>query len=622
MPPSIYDFIKQQESAYETQEISVGDNWYWKMREHIQLIFHLKNSVFYTGENDWLRAFKNIMEPILSLCYWTEDIEVKDVVFSTGEEDDRVLSFLLKKYQEEVYTKDHNLDELFDEITESDLDYGGVLVQKGVEMPEVLPLQSVKFCDQTNALGSPIAFGHFFSPAKLREMSKFGWGDPKNGATISLEDLCVLASADKISATLGERKNLVPGKNIEVYIVRGNMPDAYLNDSNDMEYYCNQLQIVAFYTKKDSTKEGVTLYRKKEDEGNLKFFTSQKVYQRALGRGVGETIIHPQIWTNWDTIQKNNLLEAGAKVVLYTDDPSYTTKNKIQDMENLEITTIEDGKQIRQVPTIGAANIQLFERSVEEWYQQAQLLGAAFDPIMGKQPVSGTTFRGQERNVAQGKGSHERRMGKRAKFIEEIYRDFILPDMRKEILKGKKFLASLSIEEMEWLSEQVAVNVVNEHIKDLILAGETITPELQQQLTQQMQQDMQKKGRKQMIEILKDEFAEMEISVSVNVANKKKDLVGMVDQLTHIFQVISANPYLIKSPPMQKLFNQIVEAMGLEPIDLSGFNVPPMPTRRMTETIAYDDLGKAPPNDAQKQMLELAGIQTNQQFAPPPTVTK
>ena len=128
--PDIYEYVKSEESRFETEEVQVGDNWHWNFRNHVQLLFHLKNGVFYTGENNWTRAFKNIMRPILDLAYWMEDLEVKDVVFYIESAKGRVLSFLVKKYHDEVYVKEHNLDTLFDEITESDVDYGGVLVQK------------------------------------------------------------------------------------------------------------------------------------------------------------------------------------------------------------------------------------------------------------------------------------------------------------------------------------------------------------------------------------------------------------------------------------------------------------------------------------------------------------
>lgn len=580
MTPSIYDYIKQEETNFETNEIQIGDNWYWSFRNHVQLILHLKNGVFYTGENNWLRAFKNIMEPILNLSYWTEDIEVKDVVFYIEEMTGRVMSFLLKKYHDEVYVREHDLDTMFDELTESDLDYGGVLVQKGVDRPEILPLNSIAFCDQTDILGGPVAFKHSFSPSKLRAMAKFGWGDEKNGATISLDDLCTLATYEKDAGTLSNKNNKVPGRTIEVYIVRGNMPEHYLDDNDEMDYQCNQLQIVAFYTDKDSKQQGVTLYRKEAGEDDIKFFTSKKVYQRALGRGVGETLLHPQIWTNFLTIHKTALLEAASKVPLQTDDASYSTRNKIQDMENLEITVVEEGKQIRQIPTAAPANIQLIEGSVDEWFQHAQFSGAAFDPILGKEATSGTTFRGQERSVAQGRGLHDRRRGQRAKFIEEIYRDWIIPDMVKEIVKGKKFLASLSTEELSWVADQIVTNELNKRIKDMILDGKMVTPDEQEAFRQALRADFFKRGNRQLVEIIKGEFEDVAIKMGINIAGKQKDLTGLNDKILSIFQFILGNPQGFQSamqiPALAKSFNDILEYSGLSPMDVSTLSQAPM----------------------------------------------
>lgn len=615
MPPSIYDYIKKEESDFETSEVQLGDNWFWNMRRHIQLIFHLKNGIFFTGENNWLRAFKNIMEPILHLSYWTEDLEVKDVNFYTEGDDSRVLPFLIKKYHDEVYAKDHDLDALFDEITESDLDYGGVLVQKGSDIPEVLQFNSLAFCDQTDILGSPFAFKMSLSPEKLRDMSKLGWGETKNGANITLDELCTLATQEKDPVgTMNKKQNRIPGKTIDVYITIGNLPDAYLTDSDDMEYFCNQLQIVAYYVDKDSQKQGVTLYRKKYDESNVKFFTSQKIHGRGLGRGVGETLLSPQIWTNFLTIHKMNMLEASSKVPLYTDDPTYSTKNKIQDMENLEITVIEDGKVIRQVPTGAPVNVQLLDNAVNEWYNQAQLGGSAFDPILGGQAKSGTTFRGQERSVSQGQGLHERRRGQRARFIEQIYQDWIIPNMAKEILNGKKFVATLSAEELNWIAETVSTNLANEAVKNMILAGKYPTPDEQAQITQTYKQTILKKGSKQLLEILKGEFKDVDLKVGVSVSNKRKDMGMMVDNLNNIIKTIMSNPYMLKSEPILKLFNQMVEGMGLDPIDLTNFTVPlPLPARRVTESIDYKDLQ---PNEKQA-MLEGAGIQVQPDQAQP-----
>ena len=567
MPPSIFDFVKTEQNNFETQDIKIADNWDWNFRKHTQLIFHLKNGMFFTGDNDYLRTFKAVMEPILELSYWTEDIEVKDVVFAVeGSEKDKALSFILKKYHDDVYAKEHNLDELFDEITESDIDYGGVVVQKGVERPEVIDLNKIAFCDQTDFTGGAFGVKMSFTPSKLRQMTKYGWGLESNGATISINDLCILADSEKESNTQTQDKNHTTSKNIDVVIVRGDLPASYLEDNDDMENYYGQLHVVAFYTDTKGHKQGVTLYRKKDNGKNVKFFTSKKVTNRALGRGMGERLIQPQIWTNWLSIHKHNMIEAGSKIALYTDDPTYTDKNKIQDMDNLEITTIEEGKRINQVPTLGANNIQLFSNEINAWFEQAQLDGSAQDPIIGKEAVSGTTFRGQERSVAQAKGGHDRRRGKRAKFIEEIYRDFILDDIINNIV-DEEFYATLSDEEMEWVFDTLAEKEADNRIKKASLEGKIKSEEDRKLIKEEFKKNLFKTGNRHKLKVLREELENVRLKITINVSNKQKNLADLSDKLLSIFQFVFANPQAfqqaMQNPALAKAFSNILEFSGL-----------------------------------------------------------
>ena len=570
---SIYTYVKAQESAFDTEEIRVGSNWNWNFKNHVQMIFHLKNSQFFTGENNWLRAFKNIMEPILNLSYWSEDIEVKDIVFFIENKTGRVLSFLIKKYHDEVYVKENDIDTLLDEITEDDVDYGGVLVQKGEKRPEVIFLPLVAFCDQTDMLGGPMAYKFSFSPSKLRLMASKGWGDSKNGANITIEKLILQAESSKDPAgQSNQQKNETTGKNIEVYILRGDLPEHYLEDNDDMETYSKQIHILGFYTNKKDEREGVTLFRKKETKDSIKFHTSKKIYSRALGRGVGEGLLQPQVWTNFLEIHKMNMLEAGSKVPLVTDDDSFADRNKIQDMENLEITTIEEGKKITLIPTVAPANIQLFEKSINEWFEHAQTIGSAFDPLLGKEATSGTTFRGQERTIQQGRGLHDRRRGQRAKFIEELYRDWIIPDITKKILGGKEFLATLTSDEMKWVSEQLSENFANREISEDILDGKP--PREKEELKQEFLNNFSKTGNKRLLKILKGEFKGIEIKMGINISGKQKNLSAMTDKILSIFQFIFSNPQgfqqVMQLDGMSSAFNDILEFSGVSGVDFSN----------------------------------------------------
>jgi hypothetical protein len=577
--PNIFSFVETQESVYKTEEAQLGDNWSWNMRDHIQLIYHLKNSIFYTGENNWMRPFKAVLEPILELANWTEDIELKDITFFIEGQDDRAKSFLIKKYHDEVYSRKYDLDYVIDRITELDNTYGGVILQdtKG-GAPETPELINIAFCDQTDILGGPIGFKYNFSPEGLRKTSEKGWGIESNGADISIEELIILASSGK-EVNDDSVKTETPGKVVEVYLVKGVMPEHYLEDNDNMEDWIGQVQVIAFYRDKKNRRLGVTLYRKKEKDSSLMFFTASPVENRGLGRGVGEKMLHSQVWTNWLTIHKHNFYEAASKVPIITDDESFANKNAIQDGENLEIHTFTQGSIVTKLETASPANVQMLMGGVNEWYQQAQLEGAAQDPLMGVEQVSGTTFKGQERSVAQGRGPHDRKRGKRAKFIELAYRKMIIPQMVKEITNGHKFLATLTTEELQWISEQMASNHANSKIKEGVLNGKVFTEQDKETLKTTFKANFAKGGNKRLVEVLKDEFKGIEIGIGINVANKQKNLADISDKILNIFQFAFANPQgfqqAMQVPALAKSFQDIMEFSGLNQSDFLSLMQPP-----------------------------------------------
>ena len=589
-PDSIFSYITQEETAYQTREISLGENWTWNMREHLSVSFHFKYGKYLGISNDLKTKppFQNIILPILEFRYAAEDRDVKDIIFETEEPEKQHLSLLIKKYWDDVFTVENDLDDFIDDAIEEKVDFGGCLVKKGVgAVPEFIPLQSIAFCDQTDILGGPIGFKFNFSPEALKRKAKTGWGEEKNGATMTIDDLITLASQEKDSAdNQAGNQNKSTGKSIEVYVVRGTLPSAYLK-GNDMDTLLNQVQVVAFYYDEKNVRNGVTLFKSEEKENVLKFHTPKKVFGRGLGWGGVEALFDPQIWANFAEIHKNNLLKAASKVGLYTDDSNFVNRNKIRDMENLEITTIDkDSKYgIRQIPTV-SPNIQLFDRRVEELEAHAQKLAGVSDPLLGKQPPAGTPFRLQERVVLEGKRPHERTAGKFDKFLEEILRDWVIPHMVRKITGGVEFLSTLTSEEMEYVMQKVPKNrAVKRQIED-ILSGE-----IPQDLAILEEEERRKfLDNKQTLKILKDEFKNVNMKVKIRVSSKQKDMALFVDKLVNVLRQFWTLPPEIKNDPTtQHVMNQILEASGFSPATLGKLTsgIPtPTPSPSISESSA------------------------------------
>jgi hypothetical protein len=612
----VFAFIQAQETAYK-RPIHITDSWDWSMADHIRLSVLYKNSQLSTGNPGGLKPIKNITRPILNLQYRAEGFDVKDITIFVDDSKEYYKSLLIRKFHEK-WALENAMDTFIDSLVESYVDFGGTLIKDVNDVkPEVVPLQSIAFCDQTDILSGPIGIKHFYSPDQLLDMADKGWGDTANGATATLQETITLAREKKKTNPDGTITD-TPGKYIEVYEIHGNMPKRFLVPSDSTGTYVTQLQIACFYDKVNGEKGNITLYRAEETKSPFKFIARDAVYGRALGFGGAEELFEPQVWINYDQIRKQALLDAAAVTILKSTDPAVAQKNKVRDMENLEIIELAPNTDISQVDTF-PRNAAIFDKSVEEWEAHAQQMGAANDSIMGKPPASGTPFRLQELVAQEAHSLHDYRRGKLATFVDEIYRDWVIPRIVKEITQGTEFLAELDLDELQYVADALVTCETNDKIKQLVLSGklasgDVIDPQLIEGYRQIVQSEFKKKGNKHFIQILKGEFKDLSVGVRTNVAGKQKDLAAKVDKLTNVFRTIVANPYILQSPPIAQLFNKIIEASGLDPIDLHGFQAPMMPTRRMTETIDYADLK---PED-QKAMLQLAGIDNAQgQITPP-----
>lgn len=566
----IFQYITTEENNYRNESgIELPGGWNWSMKEHIETSYLYNFSQLTTGKDDF-KPVKNITRPILNLQHRTEDVEMKDVAIYVNDPERYHLSFLVKKYHDEVFVVENDMDTFIDDLNISRIDYGGGLSKKlNRPAPEVVPLHSIAFCDQTDILSGPIGLKHFYSPDQLLDMESVGWGNEANGATISLEELIELSKEEK-TLDNNTKTTKTPGRYIEVYEVHGNLPKCYADVSDDSGKYETRLFIVAFYQKKHSNeKTGVILYTKPEKELPFKLIKRDPVYGRALGFGGAEELFDPQVWTNYDSIRKLEMLDAASKTILKTTDPSVASRNKVRDMDNLDIIELAPGTDISQVDTF-PRNMRLFDESMAQWEEQARTMGAATDAVLGDSPSAGTPFKLQQQVIAQGLGLHEYRRGQFAKHLEEIYNDWIIPHIENKITQGATFLSELSLEEMQYVLDCMVTNMANEKIIEMVINGEEVTNEAIDTFKELVRSEFKKKGNKHFIEILKGEFKNSKLKVQVSVKGKSKDLSGKVDNLVNVFRQIIANPGVLQIPAIARIFNDILESSGLDPADFTG----------------------------------------------------
>lgn len=554
-----YEYIKSEEASFKTTPVPITDGYEWNMYEHIRRSFLYKHSKFWKGKDDGNRPFKNIVRPILNVAYRTEGFDVTDIVPYVDDAKNFYKSFLVKKYHPR-WARENDLDTFIDDLVESYVDYGLALVKNVNDVrPEVVPLTRLAFADQTDILSGAICEKHYYSIPQIQEM-KGKWDSDM------IDELIVMSKFEKTVGQTGTAKT--PNKYIEIYELHGTFPETWLKDDGNPDVYTPQMHIVAYYQTEFDENAGITLFKGKEPKPIYKALQRDKIFGRACGFGGVEELFEPQTWTNYSEIQLKEMLDQATLMLLQTGDKKFAERTKITNLPKGSI--LSPDQPITQI-AIQPYNKVAFDNAVIEWENHAMTMGSATEGSLGKNPVSGTPFALQNLIVQEGNGLHEYRQGKIATFVGEIYRDWILDYLVAQMNKGDKWLEELTLDEMQWVADKVALNEGNKAMLQAIIDGEPIIAEEIDLVEQTAKDAFLQSGNRKFVEVVKDELKDIPVDVAINIVGKQKDLAQMTDKLVNIFRTIVSAPQILQDKGMADLFNQIIEASGLNPVDFSSF---------------------------------------------------
>jgi hypothetical protein len=194
------------------------------------------------------------------------------------------------------------------------------------------------------------------------------------------------------------------------------------------------------------------------------------------------------------------------------------------------------------------------------WQENRDEVSGVGEALRGENPNSGTPFRLQALVTNSALSRHKYRKGKLAVFMDEIYRDWVLPKIAEEIVKEQVFLAELTLEELQEVARKVAQSRTNKLIIFKILNGDLISPEEVEAIKARIEQDFLKTGKKQFLKILKGEMEGEKLDVFTNIAGKQKDWSALTD----IYKQLLATG----DPRAAKLLDRILDISGLSPLDL------------------------------------------------------
>lgn len=574
---NIFEYITSEETNWATAQVPLTRNKSWNMKDHIERCTAVASGYYYQGRNDGNRPYDDIVTPIINVAFRSEGFDVKDIVPFVNDAQNYYKSFLVKK-RHPKWARDNELDTFIDDVVETSVIYDLVLIKNVNNVrPEVVDLKTLAFCDQTDVMAGPICIKHQYTPAELLAF-KGKWNDEKI-------DMAITLALSEIEVSIaGDQKVKTPGKYIEVYELRGNLPEVWLDKEAELGKYSPQMHIVCYYNDKEGVKQGIVLFAGK-DKPLSENFKSLKIDRirskgRACGRSIVESLFEPQVWNNYSAIKIKALLDSAINV-FQTDSDEYGNQ-KLSELKHNTILKHETGKPITQVSG-QLQNLTAFTNQQAKLTNDARIIGSASDAQLGTSPASGTPFALQNLVVQQGQGIHEYRRGKIATFFADVlYRDWILKYLVDDMNAGVKFSEELTLEEMQYIAEQVSKKesdkeMVKMAIKYLDKEGEAPTQEIINAFKETIKAGYLKSGNRKFFEIMKGELKNIPLDVYVNIQGKQKDLAQNADKLSNL--VLNMLKFGIPFSALAKPFNEILESSGLSPVDYNGIIMPPQPTQ-------------------------------------------
>ena len=576
MDKDIFEYIKTEETNFKTVRVPLTTSKDWNMHEHIERCTNVANAWYHSGKNDGLRRYDDIVTPIINVAFRSEGFDVKDIVPFVNDAKDSYKSFIVKKRHPQ-WARKNELDTFIDDVVETSVIYDLVLVRRELDKPrpEVVDLKILAFCDQTDIMSGPICIRHYYTVADLLAM-KGKWNDE------AIDMAIYQAEMSKKVGIANDQELATPSKYIEIYELRGDLPENWLKSDGDKYKYVPQMQVVCYYRDNQGNKQGISLYKGKDKplSENFKALKIDRIRSkgRACGKSIVESLFEEQVWANYDAQKIKELLDSAFNLII-TDDDELGNQKLTELKKN---TILKQGKgNNTQLFNSNLGNLAAFTNDKTTLEQNARIKGSASDPALGINPVSGTPLGTTQTVIQEGQGIHQYRQGKIASFFADVlYRDWILEWVVKDLNNGVKFSEELTLEEMLTIGKTIAENEAEEKIKELILSGKVVDEAQRQILIEFYSNEFKKGGNRKFFETMKGEFNEIPLDVFVNIKGKQRYMAQNADKITNIIREVMRNPQAFSQiPGIGKAFNQLLEESGMSAIDFTEITEAPQQTQ-------------------------------------------
>ena len=308
---------------------------------------------------------------------------------------------------------------------------------------------------------------------------------------------------------------------------------------------------------------GVELFRAKLDECPYKEVHWDKLEGRWLGRGQVEKLFEAQIHLNKIANYKAQSLHWTSKRIFQTRDDT-VEKNLMVDIQNGDIMRINS--EITPIAN-EERNIHAYREEEESWGQLIDKLGFSYDTMRGQRPPAGTPLGTTQIQTAMASGFFDLKQEDVGLFLRDLILGWLIPMFEKnKKSKHEIMVSNFSEEELAHLREMIIEDKANKAIMEYITKSGNIPAQGEVDAIKIVVQEKTKKEKS--ITIPKDFYSNLKYKIDVVITGEQIDLASKMSGAQVALQILGSNPTILQDPKTKKYFMQLMEAIGMNPLDV------------------------------------------------------
>lgn len=586
MSQSIHAYVRKAIDSYEKDRPEIVDGLDFNMFDILKEVEYMANNRYTKGEkdeNDNYKPFYNITTRLLNNQKSAEDIDRKDMVISTDNPNYYGRAFLLNKYNQ-TWMRKAKFSRVLNDFTETRGKYGGVLLKKTEGNNEmfidVVDWHNV-IVDQIDISSGSIIENKYYTPAELiKEAQHRGWDMEEVKTAI---ELYTEEDQDDVlrSGQTTQKREAISGY-VLVREVYGVLPETYLDENGDEFNFITQLHVVAGSEVVDDEghEKGTILFSDEIDESPYKYLPYRKrsVKGSELGVGIVEEARHAQIWTNYGVMAEKNALDYGSKTVMQTSSKKYKGKNVLTDFRNGAILEHEEGKPFTKVD-LTPSGIGQLQNFMVQWEQQINKALNVSDISTGQDTPSNMPYRLGAILDQNAQSVYNQRREEAGDFLNEVYKDWVIPHLINQIKKEETMVAELTTDEMIQIDNDYAAFIANRQIISNILDGkyDGLSPAIRldvigaerEAITAQAIKKLRRGKNRREFSWPKGYWDKNVVfQLDVQISNEQKQKQAFLETRSNILtQYLQFKDIIKTDQAARKIFESLVEAAGMSSVD-------------------------------------------------------